>query len=614
MRVPEPTPAGFASATQPGAPPKVASTDAVVVGAPPPIAQRPAAHYWEEDVGPGPASPPDRPGYDIIVVGGQSNGVGWARVDDHDDPHPSIFALNASNDGEVPARDPLPQSPAVLAGWDGATPAFASQGKGFALSLARRYAACGLLRPRRRILLVQTAIASAGFSTKFWGPAAPAGDWNSSGPTAGAPVYLNFVARVSAAMGRTFNGSAPADNRIVALCWQHGEADGQMNMAARTYKAHLAAFMAHWVAAVTAHEVAALGLAPSQAAATFATMTMLVGGMTPAVVAATTSGYGTAGTEIVHAQRDSAGVVHGHPVFRGPTAYVTAQGIGLDETDAFDAHFDEHGFEMLAASYTDRWLRRLGRMPPPVLRGAFTTWPAAPAPCFDISARPVALRLAVNDSSGGVWPLRDPTRRFKAVLGFNLNASTAAPRTSFATADVDVPRGCATLSAWVRWGAPAGDNASDTTDAGAGAADVIAMSAASVDGVQWTIAANAAAHAIATTVALAGGGARATVATPSSWVAVDAWTHVVATFAADTGALALFVNGTAAGSTIGGGPASVPAAHFHGFDRVYLGSAAQPASAGARAFSGALDDPRVYAECLTPAQVALLFASTQIVG
>lgn len=104
---------------------------------------------------------PDAPGYDVIVIAGQSNGVGWA-TGSSTTANSSVFALNAANTAAVAATDPLPQD-RTIATSNGLPSNYTSNGKGFSIGFANGYINNGYLRTNTRVLLVQTAIGAKGF-------------------------------------------------------------------------------------------------------------------------------------------------------------------------------------------------------------------------------------------------------------------------------------------------------------------------------------------------------------------------------------------------------------------------------------------------------------------
>ena len=173
---------------------------------------------------------PDAIGYDIILIAGQSNGVGWAPGE-YSATNDNVFALQDDNFSVVQASDPLPQATTVLT--DSSFPSnYVSNGKGFALTFANLYVQNGYLRRNRRVLLVQTSVASVGFSQL---DPNGLGWWSSSSPTAGGAAYVNCITRLTGALQQTLEGQTSiADNRVVAVCWQEGESDGQLNMDATT--------------------------------------------------------------------------------------------------------------------------------------------------------------------------------------------------------------------------------------------------------------------------------------------------------------------------------------------------------------------------------------------
>lgn len=158
----------------------------------------------------------DASGYDVILIAGQSNAVGFGCG-----PATDVSTANDSNihevmpDGSISyAREPLSHAP-----MDGG-----KAGKGFGMTFARLYAA--KLPSNRRVLLVPVAL--GGTSIMQWDNRIEDLDFKT--PTNGADpipddttqLYDTLVRQTRHALASNFAGS---DNRIVALLWHQGETD-----------------------------------------------------------------------------------------------------------------------------------------------------------------------------------------------------------------------------------------------------------------------------------------------------------------------------------------------------------------------------------------------------
>lgn len=181
--------------------------------------------------------------YDVIVVAGQSNAVGvGASV--FSDPLASaatdarIVQLGrctpATNGKIIPAVEPLDHW-----GCEGSL-----QKRGFALPVARRYVRSGLLAKDRKVLILPAA--KSGLKMKYWNP--QGGLECEKG--AGVNCYQDMIARLKGIL-------QDPKNRLVAVHWQHAEADmriafdayqknrstRQVKAAAELYQKELIAFV-----------------------------------------------------------------------------------------------------------------------------------------------------------------------------------------------------------------------------------------------------------------------------------------------------------------------------------------------------------------------------------
>jgi hypothetical protein len=162
------------------------------------------------------------PGYDIIVVAGQSNAVG-VGLGPFADP-----LENESIDGKImqigrSGPDDMRLIPVgnVVNGvkFDGLQHWGAHHGataNGFALSFARHYVH-DELAPSRSVVIIPAA--RGGTSILEWlGEGAP--NHKASPPL---PLYSDMIARVRAAL------ALPGENRVVAFLWHQGEADANLS-------------------------------------------------------------------------------------------------------------------------------------------------------------------------------------------------------------------------------------------------------------------------------------------------------------------------------------------------------------------------------------------------
>lgn len=151
---------------------------------------------------------PTNSGYDVIVIAGQSNAVGFGCGSYIDEPKrldDRIDMLDA--DGQiVPAHDPLSHSLA------------STVGIGFGMTFARLYAQT--IADDRRILLVPSAKGST--SILEWNQLTPYLD-----PSAAGLVNIHSTAVAESVMARTKNAlyAHPGKNSLVALLWHQGEND-----------------------------------------------------------------------------------------------------------------------------------------------------------------------------------------------------------------------------------------------------------------------------------------------------------------------------------------------------------------------------------------------------
>lgn len=138
---------------------------------------------------------PDETGFDVFLLAGQSNMVGWNSDRDPalDTPDPRIFQLGSAGTHKnnlIPATDPL-EHPS------------GNRGVGPAMRFSKAY--LDSLPSGRRVLLVPSAVGATGFSDNRWNP--------------GNDLFEQAVARANIAMAVNPN------NRFVAILWHQGETD-----------------------------------------------------------------------------------------------------------------------------------------------------------------------------------------------------------------------------------------------------------------------------------------------------------------------------------------------------------------------------------------------------
>ncbi|MEY9997073.1 hypothetical protein ABIE67_009105 [Streptomyces sp. V4I8] len=151
------------------------------------------------------AKQPD-PGYDVVLLAGQSNMVGWGTGRDNPADaavHPRVFQWHP-NRGIIPARDPLVhQGPSNRIGMG------ITFGKAFAQSLPSN----------RKVLLVGAAWGGTSVISGLWKP--------------GGKLFNGAVARANSAMAAAGPGA-----RFAGILWHQGESD-VINGGAPTYEASL---------------------------------------------------------------------------------------------------------------------------------------------------------------------------------------------------------------------------------------------------------------------------------------------------------------------------------------------------------------------------------------
>lgn len=183
---------------------------------------------------------PQDVGFDVVLIIGQSNAVGWvagAKALDtvYLDPAEGRIAQWPSSGSyaalgrPIQAIDPLFQPAGQQTGCVG-------PGMPFARELVRK------LKSNRKVLLVPCAVSGTGFSTSSQGspPAGyvtvAGGGWDPSGGQGGINLYENAIAATNAAL------ASGANNRIHSAIWVQGEAD-RSNLTGSQYQAKLDALI-----------------------------------------------------------------------------------------------------------------------------------------------------------------------------------------------------------------------------------------------------------------------------------------------------------------------------------------------------------------------------------
>lgn len=172
---------------------------------------------------------------------------------------------------------------------------------------------------------------------------------------------MNFLTRVTAALGLALAGGVAADNRLVAVCWQEGEEDAQGSVSSITYKTALRNFYTSYNAGLKSYLQTNKGFTSVQSTAALAPSYFLVGGMTRAAINGTltpAAGYAS----VTAAAKDVAGTVYGAAPPR--SAYVTSELTGI--TDRNDIHFSSSEYDVLAGSYTNVYKSLAGSVARPI--------------------------------------------------------------------------------------------------------------------------------------------------------------------------------------------------------------------------------------------------------
>jgi hypothetical protein len=330
---------------------------------------------------------PFNPGYDIIVIAGQSNGMGFGEGGQNSVNHPNVYELpvDPSDPPELVSGNTVAASPNILYESNGTQRSdgavitlsdavgvgqnmlFRGEGLGkcFGIDFANQYAQIGLLHPGRRVLLVQTCIGSVSFTAvaglqtdnngKGW--------WNGSTLPLGLGTQ-NLIWKVSKALEKKYivSGSTlskATNNRLIALCWQEGESEsnipGPSGLAiAENYKENLRSFYNSCINGIQSNLTSLGGFTPTQATSMLETRTLLVGAMTLPFIADTNNNAAVVTARAENVNTSS----FGDPVPR--SAYVSSVG-----TTTTDIHFNFNDLDILSTRYLGQYYQ-IAATPPPV--------------------------------------------------------------------------------------------------------------------------------------------------------------------------------------------------------------------------------------------------------
>lgn len=163
------------------------------------------------------------PGYDIVILAGQSNmsgrGVGYTAITDPVNPRVFQFKSQAPNANTIqPATEPLSMHDVP-------------SGIGPGLQFARWYGARAL-KPGRKVLLVPVAHGGTGFEAST-----SAFFWKTTTTPASNNLYANMIAQTQAAIAAATAQLPGGRHEVVAALWCQGETDGDNAVTAATYLA-----------------------------------------------------------------------------------------------------------------------------------------------------------------------------------------------------------------------------------------------------------------------------------------------------------------------------------------------------------------------------------------
>lgn len=170
------------------------------------------------------------PGYDIVILAGQSNmsgrGTGYTVTTDPANPRVFQFKSQAPNANTIqPATEPLSMHD---------TPS----GIGPGLQFARWYAA-RTLKPGRKVLLVPVAHGGTGFEAST-----SAFFWKTTTTPASNNLYANMISQTQGAITAAVTEIPAGRHEVIAALWCQGETDGDNAVTATTYLSDFDALIA----------------------------------------------------------------------------------------------------------------------------------------------------------------------------------------------------------------------------------------------------------------------------------------------------------------------------------------------------------------------------------
>lgn len=145
--------------------------------------------------------PEDQSGYDVVLLAGQSNMVGYNN--DYN-PKRDIIDPNVYQWGRFDGNDGI-IIPATVGLQHADSNSYINNTVGPGVSFSTAYATSRLIDSKRKLLLVPVAFGGTGFSDKHWRP--------------GDDLFEAAVSRANAAL------ASNAGNRMVAILWLQGETD-----------------------------------------------------------------------------------------------------------------------------------------------------------------------------------------------------------------------------------------------------------------------------------------------------------------------------------------------------------------------------------------------------
>ena len=255
------------------------------------------------------------PGYDVFLLVGQSNMVGYGTGPDNTTDaavSPRVFMWDANNNVIAPAVDPLVMN----------------QGPGFnglGLTFAKSYAAS--LAANRNVLLVGSATGGTGFYT---------GDWQAPN----GPLAVTAVSRANAAMAAAGSGA-----RFAGILWHQGEADDIVSTDPKLYAGYLASLISFFRTSITGASNA-----------------------TPFVVGEWTYDWMVSNIETNKYNVSQTGIIqyfHNLPDQINNTAWVNSAALLGDSDSYYFIHFNALSQRQLGRRYADRFFEAAQGLPQP---------------------------------------------------------------------------------------------------------------------------------------------------------------------------------------------------------------------------------------------------------